>query len=133
MSTLDIKHPHYLRADVIAAAAFAVFGAIYEHFGHGVYSYFMLYAFLFPLLLGAIPLLYIKKRIPDRALVLWHCAIGTMTVGSIFQGVLEIYGTTNRMIWVYPILAGALIIAAIVSGIMHRNEAEADSDGVVTL
>ena len=123
MSTVDIKHPRFLRADVIAATAFAAFGAIYEHFGHGVYSYFMLYAFMVPLVLGVIPLLFFKKRFPDRALGLWHCMIGTLTVGSIFQGVLEIYGTTNRMIMVYPVAAGALAVCAIVSGIIHRNDA----------
>ena len=108
---------------MIAATAFAAFGAIYEHFGHGVYSYFMLYAFMVPLVLGVIPLLFFKKRFPDRALGLWHCMIGTLTVGSIFQGVLEIYGTTNRMIMVYPVAAGALAVCAIVSGIIHRNDA----------
>lgn len=133
MSTLDIKHPRFLRADVIATTAFAAFGAIYEHFGHGVYSNFMLYAFMVPLVLGVIPLLFINKKIPDRAMIFWQCAIGTLTVGSIYQGVLEIYGTTNRMIWVYPVAGGLLIIAAIVSGIIHRNEAAADEDGVVTL
>ena len=35
----------------------AVLGAVYELFSHGVYSYFMLYAFLFPLAGGALPLL----------------------------------------------------------------------------
>ena len=33
----------------------AVFGAIYEHFSFGVYSYYMLYAFAIPLLLGVLP------------------------------------------------------------------------------
>lgn len=121
-----------MRADAIASAAFALFGAIYEHFGHGVYSYFMLYAFLIPLLFGALPLMYIRKKLPERALVLYHCALGTLTVGSIFQGVLEIYGTTNRMIWVYPVAAGLLLIAAVISGIVHRNDVYEAND-VVTL
>ena len=34
---------------------FAVFGGIYEYFSHGVYSYFMIYAFMIPLVLGTVP------------------------------------------------------------------------------
>ena len=38
----------------------ALFGAVYELFSHGVYSYCMIYAFAFPLLLGDIPAISIK-------------------------------------------------------------------------
>ena len=33
----------------------AVVGAVYEYFSHGVYSFWMAYACLFPLVLGALP------------------------------------------------------------------------------
>ena len=41
----------YLAASVVIAAAAAVYGL----FSHGVYSYFMTYAFAIPLLIGAMP------------------------------------------------------------------------------
>ena len=41
----------YLAASIVIAAAAAVYGL----FSHGVYSYFMTYAFMIPLLGGALP------------------------------------------------------------------------------
>ena len=41
----------YLAASIVIAAAAAVYGL----FSHGVYSYFMTYAFMVPLLAGALP------------------------------------------------------------------------------
>lgn len=41
----------YLAATILCA----VFGAVYEVFSHEVYSYYMIYAFLFPLIGGALP------------------------------------------------------------------------------
>ena len=49
----------YLTASVFCA----LFGAVYELFSHGVYSYWMIYAFAFPLLLGAIPCLAALQEI----------------------------------------------------------------------
>ena len=40
----------------------AIFGAVYELFGHNVYSYRMIYAFLAPLVLGAICLFALALR-----------------------------------------------------------------------
>ena len=92
----------------------ALFGAVYEIFSFGVYSYFMIYAFLIPLLLGTFPLLALtirENRYPDHtALAAWNSGIVVLTVGCIVQGVLAIYGTTNRLMVVYP-LAGATLLA----------------------
>ena len=40
---------------LLLALVLALFGAVYEVFSHGVYSYYMLYAFAFPLAGGALP------------------------------------------------------------------------------
>ena len=49
---------------------------------------------------------------PGRtALNAWFSGIAALTVGCLFQGVLEIYGTTNRLIVVYPV-AGVVLLAA---------------------
>ena len=90
-----------------------LFSAVYEYFSHEVYSYFMLYAFVFPLAGGALPFVsmaFYGKSLPGRiACNLYHSGIAALTVGSLFQGVLDIYGTTNRLALVYWI-AGALFL-----------------------
>lgn len=96
----------------------ALFGGVYEHFGHGVYSYHMIYAFAYPLVGGSLPALTycMKPSIPIpgfAARTAWHCGIATATVGSIIQGVLWIYGTTNRLTTLYPIVAASLLGLAV--------------------
>ena len=96
----------------------ALFGAVYEKFSFGVYSYYMIYAFLIHLILGTIPLLSIAiwgKKYPDKtALTAWNSGIAVLTVGCIVQGVLAIYGTTNHLMIVYPIAGFILLSAGII-------------------
>ena len=106
-----------LRYLIISAAA-ALIGAVYECFSHEVYSYYMIYAFAFPLVLGAIPSLLLLKRarscrIPHICSQMWQLGILTMTVGSLLQGVLEIYGTTNRLIILYLIVGSVLMLGSV--------------------
>lgn len=144
-----------------AALFLALFGAVYEHFGHGVYSFYMIYAFLIPLAPGAALYLWMaaaaKKRLEreeDRAVLtmgpdmeaamepdmeaemnqvsgssespliclpgnyslrFWDYGIAVLAVGSVFRGVLEIYGTTNRLAVVYPVAGTALLCAGLVT------------------
>ena len=172
----------------LAAAVFcALFGAVYEIFSHGVFSFFMIYAFAFPLVLGAVPMLWMGLRIAKSAeeketpmgfetdtaedlwfgpytaeegagtrlqrmgreeessdsvedsveyrlnsrenspeadrlfhlpgsleLTAWASGIAALTVGSIFRGVLDIYGTTNRLVIVYPVVGGTLLAAGLI-------------------
>ena len=104
--------------DLVAALFCALFGAVYEAFGHGVYSYGMLYAFAFPLAMGVFPLYLIdvlRAPYPGKALRnLWHAGIAALTVGSIATGVLEIYGTTNPLTAVYWILGAVFLTAGAV-------------------
>ena len=119
---------------ISAGLAFA--GAIYEIFSHGVYSYFMIYAFAITLIGGALPymLSYIGSltgrfaqlrallgsagdsavgALDQNRMGMYHAGIATLTVGSIMKGVLDIYGTTNRLTMVYPVIGAILIIAAV--------------------
>lgn len=109
-----------------AAVFFALFGGIYELFSHGVYSYAMIYAFAFPLIGGALPFLGIglSKKCPLPGRIFrnaYHSALSAWTVGSIFQGVLEIYGTTNPLSRVYWIAGFILMAAAFGSLLMQRS------------
>lgn len=99
----------YLLATIVCAG----FGAVYESFSHGVYSYYMLYAFMIPLLGGILPfscVLYFRNKIPrPMARRFHHFGISALTVGCIFCGVLEIYGTTNRLVIVYFTVGGMFL------------------------
>jgi hypothetical protein len=102
-----------------AAVLCALFGAVYEYFGHGVYSNFMIFAFVIPLAFGALPMMIAglqtpKLNLSTPSLYAYHSGIVALTVGSIFKGVLDIYGTTNRLISVYWIAGGALIILSLI-------------------
>ena len=95
----------------------AFFGAVYECFSHGVYSYFMLYAFAFPLMGGVLPFFAIAFSgccVPNRiSLNLYHSGIAAWTAGSIFRGVLEIYGTTNSLVAIYWITGTVFVLGGI--------------------
>ena len=79
----------------------AAFGAVYELFSHGVYAYGMLYAFAFPLLGGLLPAFLLSRngrRFPSAvSWQLWHFGISALTVGSLYSGALEIYGTSSQL------------------------------------
>ena len=114
MFTSDKLLKRHLFYNLAGAAFLAVFGAVYEVFSHGVYSYCMLYAFAFPLVLGVLPLYLVGTRpapLPKRVcLGLYHAGIATLTVGSLILGALEIYGTTSPLIVVYWIAGAALTL-----------------------
>ena len=109
----------------------AAAGAVYELFSHGVYSYYMIYAFAVPLAVGALPNLLAErttvreKRNPDGvesaslSSRLQLAAVATLTTGSSMQGVLEIYGTTNRLMVTYAIVGLILLTAAIITYIVE--------------
>ena len=117
----------------------AVFSLIYEYFSHGVHSGFMLWAALIPLICVVLPYTIWLRHQEDRErqkiqkqgmklqdsriqdadrrpeeicapLSVYQTAILTFLAGSIFKGILEIYGTTNRLSAIYWI-AGAILLA----------------------
>lgn len=96
----------------------ALLGFIYELFGHGVYSAYMVYAFAIPLCGGALPTLLLslrgKRCFPSAvSRMLWHLGIATLTVGSFVRGALDIYGTTNARLPCYALAGLLLLLAAI--------------------
>lgn len=98
----------------LSAVFLAFFGMVYENFSFGVYSSYMMYAFAIPLGLGTLPYLFFAL-FPDSAprrlsVNAWNSGIAALSVGCVFKGVLDIYGTTNRLLIVYPI-TGAILLA----------------------
>lgn len=101
---------------LLAAIFLALFGAVYEYFSFGVWSYFMVYAFVPPLLLGALPLIWLMAvgkhlSLPAPARWLWRTGVAALALGCVISGVLEIYGTASTLTKVY-FLAGAFCLAA---------------------
>lgn len=110
--------------NIIGSVLLALFGAVYEVFSHGVYSYYMIYAFAIPLVMGVLPyaILLLKDKNPNnRFLKLWNTAIATLSVGSIFAGVLAIYGTTNSLIIVYPVVGAILVFLSFASLFIKKH------------
>lgn len=92
-----------------------LFSAIYEHFSHEVYSDFMVYLFLYPLIGGALPytVIGLTKRLkspsPESARI-YNSGLAALTLGSCIKGVLDIYGTSSVYVSVYW-MAGVLLVA----------------------
>ena len=121
---------------LLATVGTVFFAAVYECFSHQVYSWAMMLAFLYPLLGGLIPttLLMLAKDHPlpgDWPRSLWAVGIASLTLGSLFRGVLEIYGTTSRLSAVYPVLGWALLALGGASWALelHGRREEAPSYG----
>ena len=115
----------HLIGSIISALFCALFAAVYEAFSFGVYSYFMLFACVIPLSGCSLPysIITFKNRdIPHiTALHLWNSGIATLTVGSIIQGVIEIYGTTNHLTVIYAIAGGAFCISGLTVGLIRKK------------
>ena len=123
--SISVKELRKQLAIQLAVTVFvAFFGAVYEYFGRGVYSYFMIYAFAFPLVMGVVPysIMLMREKYPDRVFLnLWNSAIAALCVGSIFAGVLAIAGYTNAKILVYQIAGLVLAVAAVVSQFLRQQ------------
>ena len=108
---------HFVRAVACSAAFTAfvvVFGIVYDHYGRGVHSRYMSFAFLFPLVLCVIPYSLLGLfRDPARSRFAFNVnnsGAAVLTVASIIRGVVRIAGTGSR--FETPMLiAGAALCA----------------------
>lgn len=124
----------------------AIFGIVYEWFGHGILSMSMALAFLYPFFLGFLPTLALSfSELMTDILYqkgirfgcnLFYSGIATLTVGSIAMGVVEIYGTTNRFMIVYTVTGIVMLFVgmcvACVAFLMEtkaNEDTDADEDG----
>ncbi len=126
--TLDIKK---LREQgkiyIIVTLTCILFSIIYESFSHGVISNFMIFSFVVPLVFGVginYMFYFFKiKKLPSRIQnKIYNAGIATLTIGSIMEGVLQIYGTTNSKIYVYLVVGIILLFTSIISYTFFKNE-----------
>ena len=74
--------------------------------------------------MGVLPysILMLKEKYPDRKFLnLWNTAIAIFSIGSIFAGVLAIYGTTNSLIIVYPIAGAVMVLLSLLSCLQNHH------------
>lgn len=102
-----------------------IFSLIYEHFSHEVYSFYMLSAFLIPLILGSLVsiILSIKNiKVFKLSNNLYNASVATFTIYFIMRGFLEIYGTTNATINIYLIVGIFLLISSIILRVIKNRQ-----------
>ena len=75
----------------------------------------MIYAFVFPFICGVFLMIaYMRGKSFGRVFLnLLNSASATAALGSLACGVVEIYGSENRLLMIYPITAGRLLAAAV--------------------
>lgn len=118
MSTLDInKLEKEKKRFIIYSIICIIFTFIYELFSHGVISYYMILSFIFPLL-GFIEIVILCKKnklVKINSHNFFKASLLTFTLGSILKGILDIYGTTNKLIIIYLILGLILLVLSIIT------------------
>ena len=114
-------------------AFIALFGIVYEQFSHNVHTFYMWFAWIWPLIFGFIPylLLYVLKikRVPGLLTEsFYNFGVAMLTVRSVFKGVIIIYNTTSDvMVLVYTILAIVSLLAGValyITGLLINKKAE---------
>lgn len=147
MSTCDRVFRIHWKIFLGVTVFVGIFSAVYEHYAHGVRSKPMIFAFLYPLLMGMIPIIalaYLQsmKKVQYAGLLraginLFYSGIATLTLGSISSGVVEIYGTTNHLIKYFyiagcPLLLSGLVLTAIaLVRDVNRANREDEGDGEI--
>ena len=104
--TLDIKKTNLKTSFIyLGVSAFVlIFSLVYSLFSHEVYSDYLSYAFLYPLIGGALLYfgLHFTKHFAKWPYNFYNAGIATVTVGSILCGVNEVAGAdTLYYLWFY--------------------------------
>lgn len=140
--TSQLSWKSLLPITLTTAFVFA-FAQIYGLFSHGVYSDFMSYAFLLPLTLIFLPkfinlctgncLWNLSLENADEAgekklfftslaFFLWKSGVAVLTVGSLYKGVLDIYGTSGSFEWAYLVVGILALIAGGIGALLAKKE-----------
>jgi len=123
---LDTKKQIYWKKakKYLGIALFMIFaGFVYESFSHGVYSNYILYAFVFTM---AAALFYFaicaaKKKIvlQEKTMDLLAAFVTTISISFVFNGVIDIYGTTSKWSLVYWVLSA--VTGIVFAVVLYKN------------
>lgn len=127
--SLRLRASRHTRNYVLATCLVALFGGVYERFSFGVWSGFMVFAFAVPLVLGVLPWAVNASRerpaLPSRAArQLWNAGTAVLTVGCLFRGILEIYGTASALETVYWVAGPVLLLLSALKAVSGRKRPE---------
>lgn len=104
------------------------FGAVYEYFSFGVYSYYMIYAFIFPMLMTLYNIAVKDKN--EMTDTLFAASAATFTLGFIFKGVVEIYGSSSSLTVIYWGAGTVLALAGIASAVIRFGGSSLQEDKI---
>lgn len=126
MSILDINKCKKTAIIYIFISLFVfIFSLIYEHFSHEVYSKYMLYSSLIPLILGSV-INYIVYLVNIKIYIInyniHNSLILCLTLGFLLKGALDIYGTTNQLLIIYQYISVVLIFINILIILKNINK-----------
>jgi len=122
LSILDIKKVR--RNYLLYSLLLIVFAIIYESFSHGVYSNYMIFSFIIPFIYGFCGSFLINIGCSKLGNTFYNLGIITLSIGSVFKGILEIYGTTNILLYVYIVVG---LFMAIIGIIVYLYEYKNDT------
>lgn len=120
LSILDIKSKSFRY--FISSFITIVFSFIYEQFSHNVYSNYMIFAFLIPFSSSIIYFIIYRLKInicSRESDDLLFASTITLTFGSLMQGVLDIYGTTNHLAVIYWYVGNSLLCLWVIVSIIN--------------
>ena len=117
ISGIDRKFKVNIVAMSVATIVCFIFSKIYNHFGHGVYSFYMTFLFLWSLIGGAwYVLLILLDTVPNRISInTMNAGVATLTAGSLVKGIFEIAGTSSNYEIGFFILGTVFVFGGIIS------------------
>lgn len=117
ISGIDRKFKVNIVAMSVATIVCFIFSKIYNHFGHGVYSFYMTFLFLWSLIGGAwYVLLLLLDTVPNRISInTMNAGVATLTAGSLVKGIVEIAGTSSNYEIGFFILGTVFVFGGIIS------------------
>ncbi len=124
-----LRSARHARNYVLVTCFVALFSGVYERFSFGVWSGFMAFAFAVPLVLGVLPWAVNTARespsLPPRAAQqLWNAGTATLTLGCLFRGILDIYGTASALGIVYWVTGPVLLLSAVIAAGSRRRSVQ---------
>ena len=125
--TLRLRAARHARNYVLVTCLVALFSGVYERFSFGVWSGFMVFAFAVPLVLGVLPWAVNAARerpvVPSHAAhQLWSAGTAVLTVGCLFRGILDIYGTASALELVYWVAGPVLLLLSVLAVVKKRKQ-----------